>query len=78
MLLRVEVTSRVLVLRASPPLEIWDPFDVIIFLPPLFAESSGGGEAGACGQGEGTAGLGPGLEAERARQDGCCWEQRAG
>lgn len=45
----------------------------------LFAESSGGREAGACGQGEGAPGLGLGLEAERARQDGCCQEQqRAG
>lgn len=63
--------------RCSPTLEI--PFDVVVFLlPPLFAESGGGGEAGARGQGEGAPGLGPGLEAERAGQDSCCWEQRAG
>lgn len=54
------------------------PLTWLSFLPPLFAESSGGGEAGARGQGEGAPGLGPGREAECARQDGCCWEQRAG
>lgn len=61
----------------APPLEL--PFDVVVFpLPALFAESGGGGEAGARGQGEGAPGLGPGLEAECAGQDSCCWQQRAG
>lgn len=60
----------------ASPLEM--PFFDIWLSSSLFAESGGGGEAGARGQGEGAAGLGPGLEAECAGQDSCCWEQRAG